>query len=123
MHGWLGIAMIPLGLGMAYAAFMKRRSRMTSVTPAGQIRPEFAMMGEIMRPVVLFVVGIFAVEMIAVYFVFGGSQFLTALDFGGIMFVLAAYTGYLLASTAKQTTAPVAVPTDEAGESSVQTAA
>ena len=81
------------------------------------------MMGEIMRPVVLFVVGIFAVEMVAVYFVFGGSRFLTALDFGGIMFVLAAYTGYLLAATAKQAPAIVAVPAEEADNSSVQTAA
>nr|WP_294563496.1 hypothetical protein [uncultured Rhodopila sp.] len=123
MHGWLGMAMIPLGLGMAYAAVLKRRSRMTTMTPAGQIRPEFAAMGEIMRPIVLFVVGIFALEMVAVYFVFGGSQFLTALDFGGIMFVLAAYTGYLLASTAKQAPAAVVVPAEEADESSVQTAA
>ena len=123
MHGWLGTAMIPLGLGMAYAAFLKRRSRMASVTPAGQIRPEFAAMGEIMRPVVLFVVGIFAVEMVAVYFVFGGSRFLTALDFGGIMFVLAAYTGYLLASTAKQAPVVEAVPVAETDDSSVQTAA
>jgi hypothetical protein len=123
MHGWLGMAMIPLGLGMAYAAFIKRRSRMTTVTPAGQIRPEFAAMGEIMRPIVLFVVGIFALEMVAVYFVFGGARFLTALDFGGIMFVLAAYTGYLLASTAKQAPAAVVVPAAEASESGVQTAA
>ena len=38
------------------------------------------MMGEIMRPVVLFVVGIFALEMVLLYFVFGGARFLTALD-------------------------------------------
>nr|WP_294528625.1 hypothetical protein [uncultured Rhodopila sp.] len=115
MHGWLGLAMIPLGLGMAVAAFMKRRSRMTGTTPAGQIRPEFAMMGEIMRPVVLFVVGLFALQMVLLYFVFGGAQFLTALDFGGIMFVLAAYTGYLLVATAKQAApAPVVAASDDA---------
>jgi hypothetical protein len=114
MHGWLGLAMFPLGLGMAVAAFMKRRSRMTTVTPAGQIRPEFAMMGEIMRPVVLFVVGIFALEMVLLYFVFGGAQFLTALDFGGVMFVLAAYTGYLLVATSKPAAAPVIAASDDA---------
>jgi hypothetical protein len=123
MHGWLGMAMIPLGLGMAVAAFMKRRSRMTAVTPAGQIRPEFAAIGEIMRPVVLFVVGIFAVEMVLLYFVFGGARFLTALDFGGVMFVLVTYTGYLLAATAKQTPVPEIVASDEAAGSSAQTAA
>jgi hypothetical protein len=110
MHGWLGMAMIPIGVGMAVAAFMKRRSRMSTVSPAGQIRPEFAAMGEIMRPLVLTVVGIFAAEMILLYFVFGGRQFLTPLDFGGIMFVLAAYTGYLLAATKKQLAAPDAEP-------------
>ena len=81
------------------------------------------MMGEIMRPVVLFVVGIFALEMVLLYFVFGGAKFLTALDFGGVMFLLATYTGYLLVSTSKQTPVPVVEPSGEADGSSVQTAA
>ena len=102
MHGWLGMAMIPVGIGMAVAAFMKRRSRMSPVSSAGQIRPEFAAMSEIVRPIVLFFIGAFAVQMIMLYFVFGGQQFLTALDFGGIMFVLAAYIAYLLVATRKQ---------------------
>jgi acyl-CoA synthetase (AMP-forming)/AMP-acid ligase II len=119
MHGWLGMAMIPIGIGMAVAAFMKHRSRMSNASSAGQMRPEFAAMGEIMRPIVLFVVGIFAAEMILLYFVFGGRQFMTALDFGGIMFVLATYTGYLLVATRKQ----VQAPETEATGSEVQTAA
>ena len=119
MHGWLGMAMIPIGIGMAVAAFMKRRSRMSTASSAGQMRPEFAAMGEIMRPIVLFVIGIFAAEMILLYFVFGGRQFMTPLDFGGIMFVLVAYTGYLLAATKKQ----IQVQDTEAAGSEVQTAA
>jgi hypothetical protein len=115
--------MIPLAIGMAVAAVMKRRSRMNSVTPAGQIRPEFAVMGEIMRPIVLFVVGVFAVEMLLLYFVFGGSQWMTPLDFGGVMFVLATYTVYLLVATAKQKQAPAVDASAEPSDSGVQTAA
>jgi hypothetical protein len=118
MHGWLGMAMIPIGIGMAVAASMKLRNRLSVASPAGQIRPEFAAMGEIMRPIVLFVIGIFAAEMILLYFVFGGQRFMTPLDFGGIMFVLLAYTGYVLVATRKQVEAP-----DSEARPEVQTAA
>ncbi len=119
MHGWLGLGLIPVGLGMVVAAFMKRRSRMSITSPAGQIRPEFAAMGEIMRPVILFIVGIFAVKMALLYFVFGGQRFLTPLDFGGILFVLAAYAVYLVVATSKRPEIVAAEPV----ASGVQTAA
>jgi len=80
---------------------MKRRNRARTVAVAGSIRPEFAAMGEIVRPMVLFVVALFAAKMTLFYFVLGGQHMLTALQYGGVMFVLAAYTAYLVIATTK----------------------
>jgi hypothetical protein len=102
MHDFLGIGLIALGLGLAVAGALKYRARQNTALPAGAIRPEFAMMGEIVRPMVLFVVGLIAFKMSLFYFVFGGARLLTPLTYWGLMFVLAAYTGYLIAATSKR---------------------
>src|SRR5690242_464571 len=101
MHDWLGMALVALGLGLVGAAVMKRRNRARTVAVAGSIRPEFAAMGEIVRPMVLFVVALFAAKMTLFYFVLGGQHMLTALQYGGVMFVLAAYTVYLVIATTR----------------------
>lgn len=101
MHDWLGIGLIALGLGLLAAAVVKRRNRRLNPLPAGAIRPEFASMGEIVRPLVLFAVGFVALKMSLFYFLFGGSRLLTPLDYGALMFVLATYCVYLVAATTK----------------------
>jgi cation transporter-like permease len=100
------MAMLPVGLGLAGAAVMKRRSRAQTVIREGDIRPEFAVMGQIMRPIILFLVCLFAAKMTLFYFLLGGQKFLTPLDYGGILFVLATYAGYLIAATSKQREVP-----------------
>jgi hypothetical protein len=112
MHDWLGIGLIVLGLGLALAGLVKHRDRRRTPVPAGAIRPEFAAMGEIVRPLVLFAVGFVALKMSLFYFVFGGDRMLTAFDFAGLMFVLAAYCWYLVAATMKPR--PVVEPAIEA---------
>ncbi|MFL5251716.1 MAG: hypothetical protein ACJ8AI_02260 [Rhodopila sp.] len=107
MHDWLGMALVALGFGLLWAAVMKRRNRARTVAVAGSIRPEFAAMGEIVRPMVLFVVALFAAKMTLFYFVLGGQHMLTALQYGGVMFVLAAYTAYLVIATTKVADVPV----------------
>jgi hypothetical protein len=93
MHDWLGIGLIAFGLGLVGAGIAKYRYRSRTPLPAGAIRPEFASMGEIVRPMVLFCVGFVALKMSLFYFVLGGNNLLTPLDFGGLLFVLAAYCG------------------------------
>ncbi len=110
MHDWMAFGLIALGLGLAVAGVAKRRSRIRSPMPAGAIRPEFAAMGEMVRPLILFAVGVFALKISLFYFVFGGEAYLTPLDFGGILFVLAAYSGYLVAATTARPTQVAAEP-------------
>ena len=99
MHDWMGIGLLALGLGLIVSGIIKRRTRMRVPTPAGAIRPEFAAMGEMIRPLILFAVGVFALKMTLLYFVLGGQKFLTPLDFAGILFVLAAYASWLVLAT------------------------
>ena len=107
MYDSLGIGLITLGACLVVAGTRKRRSRIRSPLPAGAIRPEFAAMGEMARPLILFAVGLFALKISFFYFVMGGRGLLTPLDFAGIMFVLATYSGYLVAAT---TTRPAEQP-------------
>jgi hypothetical protein len=106
MHDWLGIGLIALGLGLLAAGFRKYRTRMRTPLSAGAIRPEFAAMGEMIRPLVLFAVGFVALKMAVFYFLFDGRRFLSQLDFAGVLFVLAAYAGYLVLATTKPVLAP-----------------
>jgi hypothetical protein len=105
MHDWMGIGLIALGLGLVAAGFVKRHNRIHKPLPAGAIRPEFAAMGEIARPMILFAVGFFALKMSLFYFVLGGERYLTRLDFAGILFVLAAYSAYVVLATTQRAVA------------------
>ena len=60
-------------------------------------------MGEIVRPLVLFGVGFIAFKASLFYFVFGGNRMITPVDYAGLMFVMAAYSGYLIAATTRPT--------------------
>jgi hypothetical protein len=102
MHDWMGIGLIALGGFLVVSAYRKYRERTTTVIAPGQIRPEFAVAGEIMLPIILFIVGFFALKMSLFYFALGGSRMLTGLEYGGLMFVLGAYVASLYASTVKR---------------------
>ncbi len=99
MHDWMGIGLVAVGCGLIVSGVMKRRAKMRVRVPADAIRPEFAAMGEMIRPLILFLVAVFALKMTVFYFVLGGERYLTVLDFVGILFVLAAYSGWLVVAT------------------------
>lgn len=117
MHDWLGIGLITVGLGLIVFGVTKRQNRMRNPVPAGAIRPEFAAMGETMRPIILFFVGVFALKMTVFYSFFGGQRFLTPLDFAGLLFVLAAYSGWLVMATKRPIETPAREPMAREGGS------
>jgi hypothetical protein len=121
MHDWLGVGLIALGVGLLVSGVLKRRAKLRTVYPPGAIRPEFAAMGEIMRPVILFFVGWFALKMTLFYFVLGGQRYLSPLDFVGILFVLAAYVTWLILAT-KRPVVSAAPETMEAGAMNTEAA-
>ena len=100
MHDILATALLPLGLGLLAAGLVKRRNKLRTPLPAGAIRPEFAAMGKIVRPLALFAVAFVALKMTLFYYVLGGRAYLTPLDFAGLLFVLASYAVYLVLATA-----------------------
>ena len=101
MHDWLAMGLIPTGLGILAAGIVKRRAKIRAPLPAGAIRPEFAAMGEMVRPIMMVAVGFIALKMTLFYFVLGGRAYLTPLDFAGLLFVLGSYAGYVVLATAK----------------------
>ncbi len=114
MQDWLGMALFALGLGLIVSAVFKRRSRLRTILPAGELRPEYAAMGQVARPLVLFFVALFALKMSLFYFVLGGQKYLTGLDFAGVLFVLASYAGWLVAATTRRRiAAPVPAAVDD----------
>ena len=112
MHDWLGIGLIAIGLALIAAGLLKHRSRRLSPARPGSIRPEFAAIGQIVRPLIFFAVGVLALKISLFYFVFGGARLLTPLEYAGLMFVLATYCGYLVAATAKPRQATQPHPAD-----------
>ncbi|MFO1027971.1 MAG: hypothetical protein U1E70_22560 [Acetobacteraceae bacterium] len=98
----MGLGLVALGGGLLWSANRKYRERTTTRLKPGEVRPEFAVAGEIMRPIILFIVGFFALKMTLFYFALGGNRMLSALQYGGLMFVLGAYAVSLYAATAKR---------------------
>ena len=96
-----GIALFALGCGLLVAGVMKRRARMWSSEPGGTLRPEFAAMGEIVHPMVLFAVGLVALKTVVFYLLFDGARYLPATTFGGFLFVLAAFSVWLVLATTR----------------------
>lgn len=96
MHGWLGIALIVAGTAVIAFGFVKRRQRRNRVLPPGSIRPEFAGMAAIVRPLLLWFLGLIAAETCIHYFMFGGSALMAPLDFGGLLFLIAAIAAYVV---------------------------
>jgi hypothetical protein len=119
MTDWMGMGLIAFGLGLIGHGIMKRQARLRSPLPAGSIRPEYAAMGEIVRPMILFFVGLFAFKMSLFYFLLNGQRFLTPLEFGGVLFVLAAYSGWLILAMKRPVIAPARNEAIPSGERSV----
>jgi hypothetical protein len=123
MRNLLGLGLIVLGTTTLVHAEFKRRAKRRPVDPANAVRPQFQAMGEIMRPIILFCIAVVAAKMSFFYLVLGGGGLLSPLDFGGMLYALAAYAIWMVIATRPQTVgtvsatpAPDALPAAAAGE-------
>jgi hypothetical protein len=107
MDTLLGFGLAVLGVG--FAGWGWRKSQTRRAAPAGSIRPEFAVIGEIMRPILLFLVAVFALKMTVFYVLFDGRRYLSPAVFTGIMFVLAGYATYVTLVLRRVKPAPAVV--------------
>ena len=99
------------GTGLLIGAVFKRRARRQSrPASAGTIRPEFAMMREIVRPLIMFALAVFAAKLCFFYMVLGGDTMLPALAFAGLLYVLAAYAVWTVAATTRRPTGAAPQP-------------
>jgi hypothetical protein len=110
MRDWLGIGLFAPSGALLIAGLVKRRARMEAVVPADAIRPEFAAMGEIARPLILIALAFAGLKMSLLYMVLGGQRFLSPLDFAGFLAVLAAYGLWLVLSTKRSRPVSSAAP-------------
>jgi hypothetical protein len=101
MHGWLGIALIAVGVAVIALGAVKRRQRRNRVLPPGSIRPEYAGMSAIVRPLLLWFLGLIAAETCVHYFMFGGRALMAPLDFAGLLFLIAAFAAYVVLAVTK----------------------
>jgi hypothetical protein len=106
MYDWIGVGLFALGTGIFASGVVKRRKRARTVVPAGAIRPEFAAMGEIVRPILLFFLAFFGLKMSMFYFALGGNGLMSAVNYAGLMYLLVAYGGYVVLVTGKVREAP-----------------
>jgi hypothetical protein len=113
MQDWLGIGLFALSGALLIAGTVKRRARMEAILPADAIRPEFAAMGEIARPLILMALALVGLKMTLFYMVLGGQRFLSPLDFAGFLAVLAAYGLWLVLATKRPR--PASSPAPDAG--------
>jgi hypothetical protein len=99
MHDWLFVGIAAVGVWLLSSGVMKRRANLRRPATAADIRPEFAGMGEIVRPLLLFAVAFVALKVTLFYVALGGKRFLTPLDFGAVLFMLGAYAAWLVLAT------------------------
>jgi hypothetical protein len=106
MRGLLGPALFVAGAALIALGVAKRRKRRQRVHPPGSIRPEFAGMSNMVRPLLLWTLGFFAAETTLHYFMMGGSSFLSPFDFAGILFLFAAFAAYVVLAVIPPVVAP-----------------
>lgn len=128
MRNATGLVLFVLGAWLAYSAFA-RRARVIAARRSGAVpaeseasgNPRLSMLGEIMRPIILFALAYLALKTIFAYVVLEADRWLSLFDLAGFLFLLAAYGSWVVVRTryrAVSSGAPVP-PTAEAVEQPV----
>lgn len=126
MRNVTGLALSVFGAWLAYSAFAHRArviaARRSGAAPAeGEApgNPQLSMLGEIMRPIILFALAYLGLKTIFVYVVLEADRWLSLFDLAGFLFLLAAYASWVVVRT-KYRTVPGGVPVDAAADPPAQ---
>ncbi|EJW12680.1 hypothetical protein A33M_1831 [Rhodovulum sp. PH10] len=104
MRYWTGLVFFALGAYLFTAAVLHRRkvlaARAAAVAAGEPVHAKLdlgsvATMGEMMRPVILFFVMVVALQIVALYFFFGGDSVMALTDLVGLLFLFAAYATWM----------------------------
>lgn len=108
VRNWIGAVLTLIGIWLLYSAMAHYRRVLTAcrsctgLTEIGALpkaeSPMFVF-GEIMRPIILFGLGIFALKATVAYFLLGAGRILSLFDLAGVLFVIAAYGTWLSINT------------------------
>lgn len=101
MRDMLAPALFVAGAGLVALGLVRRRRRRLVVHRAGALRPEYAGMSDFARPLLLWMLALCGAETSLHYFMFGGSAFLSPVDFAGLLFLLAGFAAYVLLAVRK----------------------
>ena len=108
MRNWTGAITAVLGAWLFYSALAHRRRVLAArrrdaiFGELGGSRPfdrPLATFGAILRPIIIFGLGYFALKVTLVYFLLGAGRFLSLFDLVGVIFLLAAYGTWLVLQT------------------------
>lgn len=101
-----GVVLFAFGAWLAWSALAQRR-RVIAARRAGTVAREgeaagneqLSMMGEIMRPIILFALVYLAAKSVFAYVVLDAHQWVSYFDMAGYLFLLAAYGGWVVVRT------------------------
>jgi hypothetical protein len=106
MRNVMGLVLFGFGAWLAFSAYAHRagviaarRGGPTPVEGEAPGNPQLAVFGEIMRPIILFALGLLAVKTIFAYLVLDGNRWVSLVDLAGFLFLLAAYGSWVAVKT------------------------
>lgn len=108
VRNWIGAVLTLIGIWLLYSAMahcrrvLTARRSCTGLTEIGalpKVESPMFVFGEIMRPIILFGLGIFALKVTVAYFLLGAGRILSLFDLAGALFAIAAYGIWLSINT------------------------
>jgi len=111
MRYWTGLALVICGALMLYAAFVRRKKVLAAWREIGIFSAQegsegswptlstMAVFGEMMRPIILFVLVLLGVAIAALFVMFDGGTTFSYVDLAGVIFLLAAYATWFALHT------------------------
>jgi hypothetical protein len=108
MRNWIGVALLAIAVWLVYAGLAQRSRVLAARRQAaargepdadGALHPSLAMLGDIVPPLMIALLVFAGLKATFAYLVMDGGRYLSLLDLGGFLLVLAAYGTWLILKT------------------------